>query len=187
MVTVFSMVPPIQLQQLFQKCDHLEFVAHGAIPFSYPCRCSQTGAAAVAEDCQSVLNADSIPRKKFFVFLVASAIEASKTVSFTSSIPLVCTAIGVRSVCGHFIPQRDRPRSLAREKAIPAPAIRSMEETKPGECRLKPRECRLKRLRDRPRSLAKEKAIPTSAIRSTEQTKPGDSIEATARRASVFG
>ena len=37
------------------------------------------------------LNADSIPRKKFFVFLVASAIEASsrrKTVSFTSSIPL---------------------------------------------------------------------------------------------------
>ena len=37
------------------------------------------------------LNADSIPRKKFFVFLVASAIEVSwrrKTVSFTSSIPL---------------------------------------------------------------------------------------------------
>ena len=55
---------------------------------------------------------------------------------------------------------RDRPRS---EKAIPASAIRSTEQTKPGECRLK-------RLRDRPRSSAKEKAIPTSAIGSTEQT-----------------
>ena len=35
------MVPPIQLQPLFQKCDHLEFVANGAIPFSY--RCSRNG------------------------------------------------------------------------------------------------------------------------------------------------
>ena len=42
---------------------------------------------------------------------------------------------------------------------------------KTGECRLKPGEGRLKRLRDRPRS---EKAIPASAIRSTEQTKPGE-------------
>ena len=45
-----------------------------------------------AKRCLSpALNVDSIPRKKFFVFLVASAIEASsrrKTVSFTSSIPL---------------------------------------------------------------------------------------------------
>ena len=57
---------------------------------------------------------------------------------------------------------RDRPRS---EKAIPASAIRSTEQPKPGECRLK-------RLRDvdRPRSSAKKKAIPTSASGSTEQT-----------------
>ena len=85
------------------------------------------------------LNADSIPRKKFFVFLVASAIEASsrrKTVSFTSSIPLESDKKNARgqrrasSAEGHFIPQRDRSRSLAKEKAIPASANPSTEQTK---------------------------------------------------------
>ena len=117
MVTVFSMVPPIQLHPLFQTCYHLEFsfwvmihlefVAHGAIP----CSSSQSVWSAYAGQnitpshgdwrehmtrqqglwkptttLTPALNADSIPRKKFFVFLVASAIEASsrrKTVSFT--------------------------------------------------------------------------------------------------------
>ena len=77
------------------------------------------------------------------------------------------TAIGVRSVWGHFIPQRDRPRPLAKEKTIPASTIRRTEQTKPGWCRLK-------RLRDRPRPLAKKKAIPASAIRSTEKADWSD-------------
>ena len=52
--------------------------------------CTKTSTRFCTE-CGLALNADSIPRKKFFIFLVASAIEASsrrKTVSFTSSIPL---------------------------------------------------------------------------------------------------
>ena len=125
------------------------------------------------------LNADKHSTKKFFVFLVASAIEASsrrKTVSFTSSIPLESDkknahgqrrAISVR--CTSFHSETGLGLWLKRK---PFPHLRTEARSKrTGECRLKPGEGRLKRLRDRPRS---EKAIPASAIRSTEQTKPGE-------------
>ena len=126
------------------------------------------------------LNADSIPRKKFFVFFVTSAIEASsrrKTVTFTSSIPLESDkknahgqrrAISVRGTS--FLSETGLGLWLKRKSF---PHLRTEARSKrnrrvPIETRRGPIEARL---RDRPRS---EKAIPASAIRSTEQTKPGE-------------
>ena len=95
----------------------------------------------VAKRCLSpALNADSIPRKKFFIFLVASAIEASsrrKTVSFTSSIPLEsdkknthgqrrAISVTLRGTSFHS----ETGLGLWLKRAISASANRSTEQTK---------------------------------------------------------
>ena len=153
------------------------------------------------------LNADSIPRKKFFVFLVASAIEASsprKTVSFTSSIPLQSDkknahgqrgAISVRGTSFHsetglrlWLKRKPFPhlQTVARSKRNRRVPI----ETRRGPIVATAREASVRERHSRiwdPKHGANETRwvlIETRWVLIETRRVP---IEATARQASVFG
>ena len=139
------------------------------------------------------LNADSIPRKKSFVFLVASAIEASsrrKTVSFTSSIPLESDkknahgqrrAISVRGTSFHsetglglWVKRKPFPhlRTEARSKRNRRVPI----ETRRGPIEATARQASVRESHSRT-------CNPKHGANETRRVP----IEATARQASVFG
>ena len=156
-----------------------------------------------AKRCLSpALNADCIPRKKFFVFLVDSAIEASsrrKTVSFTSSIPLESDkknahgqrrAISVRGTSFHsetglglWLKRKPFPhlRTEARSKRNRRVPI----ETRRGPIEATPRHASVRESHSRICN-PKHGANETRRVLIETRRVP---IEATARRrqASVFG
>ena len=152
-----------------------------------------------AKRCLSpALNADSSPRKKFFVFLVASAIEASsrrKTVSFTSSISLESDkknahgqrrAISVRGTSFHsetgpglWLKPFPNLRAEARSKRNRRLPI----ETRRGPIEANARQASVRESHSRICN-PKHGANETRRVLIETRRVP---IEATARQASVFG